>query len=489
MAYEHPQAGTSAPSTGPWWREMTPYHWWVLAVATLGWLFDSMDQRLFVLARTPALRELLPGTSDAELGNHAGYATCIFILGWATGGLVFGLLGDRWGRTRTMMLTILIYSLFTGLSALAQNWWDFTLYRFLCGTGIGGEYAAGVALVAETVPSQARPYCLGILQGLAALGQVSGSLISLAIGPQAEFDGIAGWRLLFLVGVLPSLLVVVIRFGLREPEAWLEARAKMKESSASPSQQGGLSEIFADRRWRRHLLVGMTLGMAGQVGIWGIGFWSPELIRGAQLQNRIAQASASEPAPLAELPLNLASLAHSLARSETEAKDQLKRWRTEDDTLVGRATVLQDLAGMLGIYAFTFFTARTGRRLAFAVAYLLGFAATSLTFGFLSRGADSYWMIPLLGFGVSSVFGGFAIYFPELFPTRLRSTGTGFCYNVARYLTALGPLTLGKLTLLFASLGYAMPLRQAAIAISFVYLLGIAVLPWAPETKDRPLPE
>src|SRR5262249_19820612 len=156
-------------------------------------------QRLFVLARTPALRELLPGVPEADLTNYGGYATAVFILGWATGGLVFGLFGDRWGRTRTMMLTILIYSLFTGLSALAQTWWDFVLFRFLCGTGIGGEYAAGVALVAETVPARARAYCLGLLQGLAALGQVSGSLVSLAIGPQAEFEGIAGWRLLFLV--------------------------------------------------------------------------------------------------------------------------------------------------------------------------------------------------------------------------------------------------------------------------------------------------
>jgi len=436
------------------------------------------------------LRELLPGASDVEIGSHAGYVTSIFILGWATGGLVFGLMGDRWGRTRTMMVTILIYSLFTGLSALARNWWDFALYRFLCGTGIGGEYAAGVALVAETVPARARPYCLGLLQGLAALGQVSGSLVSLAIGPQAEIEGVRGWRWLFLVGVLPSLLVVVIRFGLREPESWLRAREKANEENQGSLQRGGLKEIFGNRQWRRHLLVGMILGMAGQIGIWGIGFWSPELIRGAQLEHRLelVPAGGSSAKVSGQRP-NLAELAHRWAGSEAEAQQQLIRWQTEDDTLVARATVLQDMAGMLGIYAFTLLTARIGRRLAFGMSYALGLAATSMTFGLLKSGSDSYWMIPILGFGVSSVFGGFAIYFPELFPTRLRSTGTGFCYNVARYLTALGPLTLGKLTLLFASLGYAMPLRPAAISLAFVYLLGIAVLPWAPETKDRPLPE
>ena len=125
----------------PWYREMTRYHWWVVIVATLGWLFDGMDQRLFVLARTPALRELVPGLSEAELTAHAGYITMIFIFGWATGGLIFGMLGDRIGRTRTMMLTILIYAAFTGLSAFAQAWWDFALFRFLCGIGVAARSA------------------------------------------------------------------------------------------------------------------------------------------------------------------------------------------------------------------------------------------------------------------------------------------------------------------------------------------------------------
>jgi MFS family permease len=498
-----PKTVEVGPSAGesPWWREMSAYHWWVLTVATLGWLFDSMDQRLFVLARTPALRELIPGIDEAMLVSQAGLATAIFILGWATGGLVFGLFGDRWGRTRTMMVTILLYSLFTGLSALARSWWDFAAYRFLCGAGIGGEYAAGVALVAETVPPRARPYCLGLLQGLAALGQVSGSLVSLAIAPQAEYAGIAGWRWLFLVGILPSLLVVVIRLGLREPESWLRARERARAGAGDLSgvdeeqrRMGDLREIFGDRRWRHHLLVGMTLGIAGQVGIWGIGFWSPELIRGAQLQRRrseIATRLAPEDGARAATVrrAGLAELAGSAAMSPAEAKVVLERWKVEDDRYVGRATVLQDLAGLLGIAAFTWLTGRVGRRPAFAVAYLLGLGATVFVFGTLARGADSYWMMPLLGFGVSSVFGGFAIYFPELFPTRLRSTGTGFCYNVARYITALGPLTLGKLTLAFAALGFAMPLRPAAISLATVYLVGLCTLPFAPETKDRPLPE
>jgi MFS family permease len=467
---------------------MTGYHWWVLLVATLGWLFDSMDQRLFVLARTPALRELLPHVREDHLPNYAGYATAIFILGWATGGLVFGLVGDRWGRTRTMMVTILLYSAFTGLSALAQSWWDFALYRFLCGMGIGGEYAAGVALVAEVMPDRARPYCLGLLQGLAALGQVAGSALSLLIGPQAEIEGVAGWRLLFIIGVLPALLVVLIRLSVREPESWLRARDQAHHSIDKLHQQvGDLREIFRDRRWRYHTLIGMTLGMAGQIGLWGIGFWTPELIRGSLLEARRQSVPAT--GGMDSGRLSIAELAALVTTNPEQARALDQRWKAEDDRIVGRGTLLQDLAGMLGIYAFTLVTARLGRRWTFAIAYVLALTATVLTFGWLRAATDVYWMIPLLGFCVSSVYGGFAIYFPELYPTRLRSTGTGFCYNVARYITALGPLTLGKLSLLYGSLGHGMPLRPAAITLAAIYLLGVFVLPFAPETKGKPLPD
>jgi hypothetical protein len=457
----HGATGTKLDPSAPWWRELHGYHWWVLCVATLGWLFDSMDQRLFVLARTPALRELLPGVDEATASQYAGYATSIFILGWATGGLIFGLGGDRWGRTRTMMVTILLYSLFTGLSALSVGWWDFAAFRFFCGMGIGGEYAAGVALVAESMPDRARPYCLGMLQGMAALGQVGGSVLSLFIGPQAELAGVAGWRWLFAVGVLPALLVVVIRLGLREPQRWVQAR--QSESQASDHRLGDFREIFRDPVLRRNTLVGMILGMSGQIGLWGIGYWTPELIRTAVV---LDSASISEP---------------------TDASAAIHR--RAQDRLVAYGTVLQDCAGMFGIYAFTFAAVRWGRVPTFAFSYLAAFCAAIATFGWLRRESDVFWMIPMLGFCVSSVYGGFAVYFPELYPTRLRSTGTGFCYNVARYITALGPLALGKLTILYAASGYSTPLRPAAVTLAMVYLAGISVLTIAPETKGRPLPE
>ena len=117
-----PAAAVIGAKNPSWWSELTHAHWWVLTVAVLGWLFDAMDQRLFILTRTPALRELLPGVEPPQLPTYAGWATALFIAGWATGGLGFGWLGDRWGRVRTMSLTILVYSVFTGLSGLARSW-------------------------------------------------------------------------------------------------------------------------------------------------------------------------------------------------------------------------------------------------------------------------------------------------------------------------------------------------------------------------------
>jgi MFS family permease len=490
---------TNSPA-GPWYTELSRYQWWVLIVATLGWLFDSMDQRLFVLARTPALRDLIPGATDAQIANYAGIATSIFILGWATGGLVFGLFGDRWGRTRTMTLTIVIYSLFTGLSACSTSWYDFAVFRFLCGLGIGGEYAAGVALVAEAMPPRARPYCLGLLQGLAALGHVVGSIISYFIGPQSDFYEIAGWRWLFAIGVIPSLLAVVIRMRLHEPEQWLRAREQLADAIRSPDdrdelqkQMGDWREIFRDRQLLYHVAIGMSLGVCGQIGLWGIGYWTPELIRGSQLElrrhaivDRVEVDDVGESIPVQP---NLLVLAQLDSENETEATNLEAKWHRSDDQLVARGTILQDTAGMFGIYAFTLLTTRTGRRVAFAIAYSLAFAATVFVFSSLRTADDVYWMAPLLGFSISSVYGGFAIYFPELFPTRLRSTGTGLCYNVARYVTAFGPLLLGRLTAIFAAGGASLPLREAAVTLASVYLLGLVATWFAPETHGKPLPE
>jgi MFS family permease len=440
---------TSA-DVGPWYKSLNRYHWFVLIVAALGWLFDCMDQRIFMVSAQDALRELLPdGSSEDTIKFYRGLATSVFMIGWATGGLIFGILGDRLGRARVMLLTILVYSVFTGLTALSTTWWDYTIYRFLTGMGIGGEFAAGASLLAEAMPSRARAYALGTLQALSALGNITGSLLSWAFS----------WRELFLIGIAPALLVVFVMRHLKEPETWQEAKRREAAAPEKPEREmGSLAEMLREPRWRYHTIIGVLLALSGVIGLWGVGFWTFELVVG-------------------------------VLKSQHYASDDIVRVRA-----IG--TALQDVGAAFGIYVFSLIAARVGRRAAFAYGFSVALVATVLVFGTLNSEADVYWMLPLLGFCNLAVFGGYAIYFPELYPTRLRSTGTGFCYNVARYLAAVGPFTLGALVGAYRDmLGLdpnaldPTPFRYATLTVASIYVLGLVVVPFAPETRGKPLPE
>jgi MFS family permease len=476
----HFESSSRAPADGPWHKGMTRYHWFVLIVAALGWLFDCLDQQLFTLARKPAMQTLLASSTldpatmtveqkkefDAKIDFYGGLSTCIFMLGWATGGLIFGVIGDRFGRAKTMMVTIVIYSICTGLSALSQGFWDFAFYRFITGLGVGGEFAVGVALVAEVMPDRARPHALGLLQALSTVGNFSAALIGIGLG-QAQLHmgtklyGWEPWRWKFVIGALPAVLALVIRAGLKEPERWQEMKAK---AAASGEKLGGYGPLFSDPRWRKNALLGMLLACAGVIGLWGIGFFTPDLVR-------------------------------SVFRKAYEAQG------LSEQEIAGRLTIWPAVAMMMiqvGAFVSMMLTARicqkVGRKPFFAIAFTLALLSTAFVFRYLDEPRDIWWMLPIMGFCQLSVFAGYAIYFPELFPTRLRSTGTSYCYNVGRFVAAGGPFLLGLLT----SVAYkgiespawmAEPMRPAGITMCAAFLLGLVVLPFLPETKGRPLPE
>jgi MFS family permease len=567
-------------STAPrrWYHELNRYHWFVLIVAALGWLFDTMDQQLFNLARQPAMEELLapsPGVRpDPQLiRTYGGYTTSIFMIGWATGGIAFGVLGDRYGRAKTMLLTILLYSLCTGLSAFSVGVWDFAFYRFLTGLGVGGEFAVGVALVAEVMPNRARPFALGLLQALSAVGNMTAALIGMGLG-ELEQSGIVGrlpmfgfqlsaWRLMFVVGTLPALLAIIIRRRLKEPEQW---KALVAAKNAGGKQLGSYRELLGTPELRRRAIVGLIMACAGVIGVWGIGFFSPELIRSvftqqyreearaagedqrdrefvnlvvahpeamsraiktvnsidlvnadsakadaAAIYDRLSAAHAKSEAVTREslldslgttpeernrletyldltIPTDPAEIDRLIDEHVKRIADRSREHRGNLTWLSSATLLVQNFGAFFGIYMFSVVTHYTGRRWAFAAAFLAAMLSTILVFSSFNDVTDFYWMVPLMGFCQMSVFGGYAIYFPELFPTRLRSTGTSFCYNVGRFFSSLGPIFFAWLqTDVFGD--YAEPLRPAAIAMSAIYLLGIAALPFAPETKDRPLPE
>lgn len=451
---------SDASSSGPWWRQLNRYHWFVFIVASLAWMFDCLDQQLFLLARGGAMKALLPVGADAKL--YGGYATSIFIAGWATGGLIFGAVGDRIGRAKTLAFTVLLYSLCTGLSAFSTGWTDFALYRFLTGLGVGGVFGLAVAMVADSLPEHARPGALGTLQALSAVGNVAAGSIAICLGLLEGTTIPAGqsWKYMFLIGAVPAFLCVFIQFRLKEPEKWVKARAAGKLSGA---KFGSYSSLFGEARWRRPALLGMLLCVAGVVGLWGVGFFSPELV-GDVIERSL--------------------------KADGVGADKISQAKT---VWTGVNMIVQNVGAFCGMIAFTKAAQRFGRKPTFAVAYVAAFVSTVSYFQFFNSRAD-IWMSFFMGFCQLGLFAGFAIYLPELFPTRLRSTGTSFCYNVGRFIAASGPFTLGELQKALAA-GVTTPeaklaaFRMAACCLSSVFLLGLVVLYFMKETKGQPLPE
>jgi MFS family permease len=383
-------------------------------------------------------------------------ATFIFVMGWAVGGLLFGYVGDALGRAKTMAITIATYAVFTGLNGFAQTEMQFHVLRFLAALGVGGEFAAGAALVAESMPDRSRPAALGALQALSALGNMMAAAI-------AFFVLKISWRWLFGVGAIPVVVAVFVFLTLKEPEKWIQARRQWLEDrrAGKTKKRSSYAGVFQDPRWRKRAIVGLVLGVVGVGGLWGVAFFTPELNR-------------------------------SIARNYSEAKRE---------EFVSIAFFLQQFGAFLGISAYTWIAEKKGRRPAFGIFFALAFLIVSYTFLRADTIAEAYLLAPLVGFVTLGPFGGYSIYFPELFPTRLRSTGVGFCYNVGRFLAALVPSFKARLKELFLAGTLTLPflvsaqgdaslaIRYGSFLMIFIYIIGLIALLFAPETKGQPLPE
>ena len=411
----------------------------VLLVAWMGWVFDSMDATIYTLVLHPALHELLPRsgippTSEA-IGHYGGIILSIFLIGLAVGGVAFGTVADYLGRTRTLVITILIYAIFTGMAALSHTWWELAGYRFLTALGIGGEWAAGAALVAEVWPESKRAKAAGILQSAWAAGFLLASAISLLMRNH-------GWQTLFVIGALPAVVALLVRVWVREPKRWAQARAQ--ERSGPVGGKWKLAELFS-AELRRSTLVGAGLAFVAVFGLWGATNWTPTLIRTLPDLHGLDAAALTTKVSYAAMALNAGSL--------------------------------------LGYLSFGPLAERWGRRSAFALMCLGSLVMLPVTFLTPKAYVAVFVLLPLLGFFNNGIFSGFPIYLPELFPTRLRATGAGFCFNVGRVLASAGPFLTGFLVETLGSFGHA------ASAIALIYAVGLCILPFAPETRGRPLPQ
>ena len=417
-------------STERWYHGITRYQWTVLTIASLGWVFDAFEGQLYNITRADMLPQLLHVAPDAPLIRLWGERLLgVFLLGGTLGGWLFSSLADRWGRRPVMALTILFYSLFSGLTAFATSIEQVGALRFLVAMGVGGEWAVGAALVSDVFPARARAQAGGIFHATSVAGLWLAAAAGLAVGTD--------WRTAYLLGILPAILCVWVRTGLQEPESW--RRAKLEH----PEQAGSFRALLQDKRYRGRAIGGAILAMVGLATFWGV------VVAGQDLT---------------------AELLKGLQDPAATAKSRIA------------FGFVQTAGAGVGMLCFGTLSEKLGRRGTFALMHLMAAVLTPVIC-WVPFHYHSYplmlCLLPLFGFFSQGIHAGYAIYFPELFPPHLRATGAGFCFNTGRILAA--PMLIWG----SAELKLRLPLQQAVTLLGGLFVLGLLVLPWLPETRHR----
>ena len=434
--------------------DMNGYQWTVLFAAWLGWGFDCFDGLLFNYVApncVPTLLGLTIGSAAAKAATlrWGGILTSILLVGWAAGGILFGQVADRIGRARTLTLTMLLYALGTAACAAAPNLWSLILFRAVASLGIGGEWAAGAAMVAEVVPERRRVEAGALLYTSAPAGLFLATFVNFQIaGVFLKGAPETSWRYVFLCGLIPALAAWVVRLFVKEPDKWKTAAA----SAPRPS----FRELFRGET-RALTLSGFSMAVIALIAWWTVNAFLPIVSTG------LAQATART---------------QGLDRAATLGL--VEHWKA-------LATNVFNLGGLIGTLLTIPAAKVMGRRKMFAIYYLLSGLAVLATFGLDLSPLSRLYMYFLIGLTVFGVFGSFTYYLPELFPTRLRGTGAGFCYNVGRFIAAAGPFLVGTVAARGAnSLQTAL---GALFWVGVVPLVGAAVAlsPIVVETKGREL--
>lgn len=428
---------------------LSRYQWAVLFAAWLGWGFDVFDGLLFNYVApncVPTLLHLTIGSPEAKSATlfWNGLMTSILLVGWAVGGVVFGHICDRIGRTRTMLLTMALYALGTAACALAPNIWVLALCRVVAALGIGGEWAAGASMVAEVVPEKRRVEAGALLYTAAPMGMFLATYVNFGIaGVLFKDDPSVSWRYVFLFGLIPAVIAFIVRIFLKEPERWQHAM----EDSMPPH----LREIFSPEH-RRATMCGVAMAVIALISWWSCNAFIPVVSTG------LAQAVAET---------------QHLEKSATLAL--VEAWKF-------RATFWFNMGGLIGTLLTIPVAKLLGRKPLFAIYFTASALSFFATFGLdLDPGIRLY-LYFLIGLSVTGVFGSFTYYLPELFPTRLRGTGAGFCYNIGRVFAAAGPFIVGAI----ASHGTTSAI-QTLFYLGFVPLAGLLLIPLVIETRGKVL--
>jgi MFS family permease len=437
-------------AASPWYRSLNRTQWKALAASNLGWTFDGFEVFALILTVGVALHQLLDPSQYPLIPAYAGAIIAITVFGWGLGGLLGGVLADYLGRKRSMTLTILAYSLLTGLSAFAWDWLSFAVLRFLVGLAIGSEWATGASITAELWPAKARGKGGAFLQSGYPIGSILASGIWLAIGS----SGPDAWRYMYLIGVLPALLVFWIRRNIPESPRWEDSNRRRRAAYDLRRQGAALEgenaalvrftlvDMFAEPAVRMRLFLTFVMSLSVTIGYWGVSTFVPAYV------GSVAAAAALPPQYYA--------------------------------ALVG---LIQNIGALLGFASFGFLADHFGRKPTTILYYLMCLILTPLVY----LGVKDIHLLlaafAVYGFFIQGCFSWTPIWLPELFPTRMRATAAGFIFNAPRLISAIAPLIAG--TLIVGLGGYG----KAATIIGMFYILGLIAVPFLPETRGKPLPE
>lgn len=435
-------------------RDLTRYQWLVILAAWMGWGFDVFDALLFNFVAANAVTTLLglaPGSAEArqETVYWTGLMSSLLLIGWAVGGVLFGWLADRFGRKRALLATVLVYGLGTALCAFATSIGQLIAFRALTSLGIGGEWAVGAALVAESVPEKHRIAAGTLLQTASPLGIFLASLVNYQIaGVWFAGQPSESWRYVFLCGLLPVLLAVFIRHFVDESDRWRQRPDSARRTS--------VADLFSAPNWQA-TRAAVLVSVAGLLTWWAINAFIPVL--GGLLAQDQLQSAGLDPAANAAL---------------TEA------WKA-------RASNAFNLGGLLGCFAAIPLAGRFGRRPMFACYFFASAAVIALVFGPRWTPAQTVVGLFFVGLPVYGIFSTYVFYLPELFATQMRALGAGFAFNIGRVLAAAGPFVVGGIAARAG--GNSGVIIDTLLWVAGVPLLaGLLSLRWVVETRGRALP-
>lgn len=430
-----------SPDERPWYHGITGYNLLVLAIASAGWVFDVYESQIFNITRNQMLTDIIGSEAVDSAANVKFYGDvflAIFLVGGTIGGLLAGTLADKFGRRPVMIATILIYSIFSGLTFFANDLATVGVLRFLVAVGIGGEWAVAASLVSEVFPPKVRAQASGIFHATSILGTWLATLAALAVASQ--------WRYAYLLGILPALLILWVRSSVKEPEQWTEKKREAEKSNQL-GQLGSFYELLFNPTWSGRALLGISLAAVGLGTFWAVVVAGQDLTRELLINNGVAP----------ELAAQRAKFAYG---------------------------IVQATGGGIGLLAFGPIAAWVGRKAAFVGFQVAALIIVPIACFVPQTYTQMLWILPFFGFFTLGIHAGYAIYFPELFPTKLRATGTSFCFNGGRLLAVPVLILSSRL-----KSHEGVDLRFAICMLGLLFLLGILIVLFMPETKGQELPE